>query len=84
MIMCGDLMYKGVTYTKIDISTSFAVHTQNGERLALLLIQRPDETVQSTLLLCLAVEWNEGTIICEKEIERRGLHIKNSSERFSL
>lgn len=84
MIMCGDLMYKGVIYSKIDISTNFAIHTQNGKRLALLLIHRPNETVKSTLLLCSATEWNEGVLICEKEIERRGLHIDDNNKRFSL
>jgi hypothetical protein len=82
--MCGDLMYKGVIYSKIDISTSFAVHTQNGKRLALLLLQRPNETVKSTLSLCSATEWNESVLICEKEIERRGLHVDNPKERFEL
>jgi hypothetical protein len=82
--MCSDLMYKGVIYSKIDISTNFAVHTQNGKKLELLLLHRPDETVKSTLLLCSAVEWTEGVLIVEREIARRGLNTKTTEERFKL
>ena len=86
-MILGDIMYKGVIYSKtdmIDMHTSFVVHTRNGKELELVLLHRPDETVKSTLLLCSAAEWNEGVLICEKEIERRGLHTKDNSKRFSL
>lgn len=78
-------MYNGRIYPNVDISTSYAVHTKNGERLELLLLHRPDETVKSTLLLCLAIEWAEGILIVEREIARRGLNAERpQAGRFEL
>lgn len=43
-----------------------------------------DSQVKSLLKYCIMSEWNEGVLICEKEIERRGLHIDDPKKRFDL
>lgn len=43
-----------------------------------------DNHVKALLKYCIMIEWNEGIIICEREIARRGLHVEDNEERFDL
>lgn len=44
----------------------------------------PDDCIMKFLKKCIDNEWTEGTLLCEREIARRGLHITDNERRFEL
>lgn len=57
---------------------------QDGKRFAEDIKRLNYHQLYEYLNDCIEFEWNEGVLICEKEIERRGLHIDDPKERFEL
>jgi len=44
----------------------------------------PDDCIMRFMKKCIDNEWTEGTLLCEREIARRGLHITDNERRFEL
>lgn len=62
----------------------FAVSQRDGQHFEKIVRKIPDDFVPMAFSRSKLVGWNEGVLICEKEIARRGLNIFTPKERFEL
>lgn len=62
----------------------FAVSGRDGQHFEKIVRKIPDDFVPMAFSRAQVNGWNEGVLICEKEIARRGLNNTKSEERFTL
>lgn len=61
-----------------------SINSKDSETFERWIRYLPDNSLRTYMEWTTRAEWAEGTLILEREIAKRGLNSKNTSNRFSL
>lgn len=76
--------HSDIEVLKTQYSIVNLITNKHGEMFEKYIHEMHEDFLPFAFEASLASKWNEGVLICEKEIEYRGLHVENPKERFEL